>query len=173
MAKRMWMNWFRNACLFGGFFTDQKDGLAGNRLAGFLAGEQPFLGLFPAEVDPQQFQQSWRQQGLPVLAAFAATYPNHVTAAVNVSHLKLCYFRNPRASGVHGAQHRAVREILGRLQQELYLRRTQNHREFSLVPGQRDAIDADGKVKGVGVEKSESANGLYVGRKRHALVKAK
>src|SRR5260370_7842511 len=75
-----------------------------------------------------------------------------------------------RASGVHGAQHRAVREILGRLQQELYLRRTQNHREFSLVPGQRDAIDADGKMKGVGVEKSESANGLYVGRKRHALL---
>jgi hypothetical protein len=81
------MNWFRDAGLFGGLFTGQEDGLAGNRLAGFLAGEQPFPGLFPAEVGPQQFQQSWRQQGLPVLAAFATTYPNNVAAAVNVSHL--------------------------------------------------------------------------------------
>src|SRR5260370_2988106 len=86
VAKRMWMNWFRNAGLFGGLFTGQEDGLAGNRLAGFLAGEQPFLGLSPAQGGPQQFQQSWRQQGLPVLAAFAATYPNPVAAPANVNH---------------------------------------------------------------------------------------
>src|ERR1035441_8228124 len=59
----------------------------------------------------------------------------------------------------------SVREILGRLQQELYFRRAQNHRQFPLVPRQRDAIDTDGTVQGVGVKKSESANGLYIRRK--------
>ena len=76
------------------------------------------------------------------------------------------HFRDPGAGGVHGAKYRPVTKVLGCLQQELDFRGAQNHREFLFVARQRDAVDADGKMQRVGVEKPESANRLNIGRQR-------
>jgi hypothetical protein len=63
-----------------------------------------------------------------------------------------------------------VTEILRRHQHEPDLFRAQDDREFLLIPGQGDAFDTDLKMHCVGVEKTEAADGLYVGGKRHSLL---
>jgi hypothetical protein len=56
--------------------------------------------MLPAPVDAQQLQQFWRQQGSPVLAAFAAANPEDAAAAVDVFDLEVGYFRDSGAGGV-------------------------------------------------------------------------
>src|SRR5258708_31368552 len=77
--------------------------------------------------------------------------PDHAAAAVNIRRLERSYFRHSGTGGVHGSQNRPVREILQRRQPALHFRGTQNYGELLLVPGQGDAIDADGTVQRVGV----------------------
>ena len=76
-------------------------------------GKSPEL-LGPEQIREYQLylQQSWRQQGLPVLAAFAVANPEDAAPAVDVFDLEVGYFRDSGASGVHGRQHGPIAEIL-------------------------------------------------------------
>jgi hypothetical protein len=61
-------------------------------------------------------------------------------------------------------------EILRRLQHQFDLFPAQNDWKLLLIPGQWDAFDGDLAMQRVGVKKSETANGLDIGRKRHSLL---
>src|SRR5215831_3803047 len=101
VPEQMRMNRLGDAGEFGGVLASQNNGIAGEGSARFLTGEQPVLWPLPAKVATEQFQQFRRQKGLPVLAPFAATNPNHMAAAIDVGHFEVRYLGDSRTGSIH------------------------------------------------------------------------
>jgi hypothetical protein len=59
------------------------------------ARKQPVRGSVKLPIDAQQVQQSGRQQGIPLLVAFAVPHPQHHALGVDVCHSQLTGFADP------------------------------------------------------------------------------
>jgi hypothetical protein len=170
VPKRVRMNWFGDTGDLRRIPAGQVNGFGGNRSFGIGAGEQPFHGALGAPVAAEQFQQPWRQQGLPVLASFAEAYLEYVTRAVDVADFESGGFSDPESGTVEDGQHGAMAEIARRLQQGFDLFPAEDQRQLSFATGKWDAFDGDFLVEGMSVKEAESTHHLDEGGKRHLLL---
>ena len=164
------MNCLGDAGELRGILASENDGVASEGLASFVAGKQPVRWSLPAKVATEQFQQFGWQQGLPVLAPFAAANPDHISAAIDVRYFEVRYLRAPRTGSIHGEQNRSVAKVFRCLQKRLDLFAAHDDWQFSLVSGEGHALDADLAVQRVGIQEAQPAHNLDVSWQRDSLL---
>src|SRR6266852_2426967 len=154
------MDWFADARRLCRTATSQVDGFGSDRPTAVRHRKHPVSGPLGPPIQAQQLQQLGRQQGLPVLAAFALAHPQHVAAGVDVTRLELSRLRGTESAAVQHGQHGAVAKLAGRLQERFDFLPAQDQRQLSFAPWKRNAFDRDLAVQCVGIEKAQRADQL-------------
>ena len=121
---------FADAGLLGCLATSQPDDVGGNGDVGALAsdgtGKQIGLGLPPAPVNAQGFQQFGTQGHVAVAAALTLVNPDHHPLTVDVSDLETAKFGPSHGGGIQGHEQRAVIEIARRIDEPGHFLKTEH-----------------------------------------------
>src|SRR5215469_4700011 len=129
VPETVWRQVFADAGLLGGLATSQPDDVGGDgdvgAFAGDGAGKQVGLGLPPAPVEAQAFQQFRTQGHIAVAAALALVNADHHALTVDVTDLETAKFGTSHGGGIQGHEQGAVIEIVCRIDEPRHFLRAE------------------------------------------------
>ena len=135
MAQTVWGQGFADAGLLGCLATSQPDDVGGDGNVGAFAtggaGKQISLGLSPAPVEAQGFQQFGTQGHVAVAAALTLVNADHHPLTVDVTDLETAKFGPSHGGGIQGHEQGGVIEITCRIDEPGHFLRAEHDRQPS------------------------------------------
>src|SRR5216684_6388556 len=121
-----------------------------------LARKQPYAGLTPqpVPVSPEFVEQSWTEQHIAVLAAFAALDVNHHALTVDVANFQTCEFGTPESGGVERHQQSAMEGRASRIDESRHFLLAEDRWQVNGLLRVGSLRDAPGLLERLDVEKA-------------------
>jgi hypothetical protein len=94
-----------------GFFADEGDAIAGDRLGDAVARKEPGLQLIELPVTPQQRQQVGGEHHHAIAFPLALAHLDHHALGVDVGAPELTEFGDPYAGRLQGGEDRTMLEV--------------------------------------------------------------
>src|SRR5215469_9044169 len=144
VPETVWRQVFADAGLLGGLATSQPDDVGGDgdvgAFAGDGAGKQVGLGLPPAPVEAQAFQQFRTQGHIAVAAALALVNADDHALTVDVTDLETAKFGASHGGGIQGHEQGTVIEIACRVDQSGHFLRAEHDGQAPGRFGKRNVL---------------------------------
>src|SRR5215467_279724 len=160
VSQSVWCDAFVDAGPTCGLTACDPDCLIGNRLfllyATHARRKQVDLGLTPAPILPQGFQQGWAERQIAIFSALAGDDTDDHSLAINVADLEVREFGATHAGAVERHQQRASKQRPSGVDETRYFLSTEHRGQSAPIFGIRQELSILGSLERLYKEESQS-----------------